>query len=72
MTVSLHKLDTVVDDSRKARDAYGKIIGYHRIEIDRITNKWLQEKERAGETPTVPDVVNGLPNDYEWKTLFLA
>ena len=72
MNISVEKLGILVDEAREARNAYGKHIGYHRIEIERITKKNIWEKERAGEEPKVPDVVKNQPNDWQWRELFLV
>ncbi len=71
MTVSVEKLGTLVDEAREARNKHGKHIGYHRIEIERITKKMLRGRERAGEEMTVPEAVRNQPNDWEWREMFL-
>jgi hypothetical protein len=72
MLVALTQLERQLHDTREARNAFGKYIGFHRMEIERITNKRLAQREAAHEPLTVPPVVTNLPNDWEWKQLFLV
>jgi len=71
MDTSIEKLEREFMETRKFRDNYGKYVGYHRIELERITNKWLEVKEKAGEHPTIPQAVKTYANNYDWKEMFL-
>jgi len=60
----------MIEDARKARDRYGRFVGYHRVEIERCANKRHEIRDKLGKPPTVPDAFKNLPNEYEWQDLF--
>ena len=54
-----------------SRNHLGQFIAYHRREIERCVNEIIAMKDWNGEEVALPAVLQTLPNDYEWKALFL-
>lgn len=71
MDNSIHVDEQLLAYVIEARNGLGKFIGYHRREIERCAENIVKMKDENGEPPMLPVVLRDLPNEYEWKALFL-
>ena len=66
MDLCITRLTELIEETRAARKALGRHIGFHRIEIDRIVEKrWQMDG-------VCPEVAKNLPGDDYWDTLYRA
>ncbi|KAL9114076.1 MAG: hypothetical protein Q9227_001848 [Pyrenula ochraceoflavens] len=71
MRESLNQSIALADHIAESRNRLGRFIAYHRHEVERCVEAMLDLKAKNKEDPTLPAVLQNLPNDYEWKALFL-
>jgi len=72
MAYTIVRLSEMIKETQIYRNALGRHIGYHRIEIERVVEEGLKLKKSGGEDLTVPESALNLPGEIFWRSLFLS